>query len=120
MSFDLAFWHASGSPTPEEAFRIYDRLTDGETGVVETSSAIDAFFADVVSAYQDLTEANMEESPWNAGLYHTPECVIVNIAWSRHQEMNEALTDLANEHGLTTYNPQTGSVCHPTDGGGGR
>jgi len=114
MSFDLTFWYEGDRSTPEEAFQIYDQLTDGEMGVVAASAAIDGFFADVVSVYQDLTEENMEESPWTAPIYHTPECVIVNIAWSVHKEVNDALIDLANKHGLTTYNPQDRLVIHPT------
>jgi hypothetical protein len=113
MSFDLTFWYEDDRSTPEEAFRIYDQLTDGETGVVAASAAIDEFLADVVSVYQDLTEENMEESPWAAPLYRTPECVIANIAWSRHKEVNDVLIDLANKHGLTTYNPQDRLVVHP-------
>jgi hypothetical protein len=87
VSFDLIFWYEDGRSTPEEAFEIYDKLTDGETGIVEVSPAIDDFFADVLSVYPNLTEENMEESPWTSPVYRTPECVIATIAWSQHQEV---------------------------------
>jgi hypothetical protein len=113
MSFDLTFWYEKDPSTPEEAFQIYDQLTDGETGVVESSTAIDEFFSEVVSLYQDLTEENMEESPWTAPLYRTSECVIANITWSRHKELKDVLLDLANKRGLTAYDPQDRLVHHP-------
>jgi hypothetical protein len=119
MSFDLAFWYEKAPSDAERAFQIYDRLTDGESDVVQSSPAIDEFHAEVVSIHQDLTEENMEASPWTSRLYRTSECVIATIAWSRHQEIAAALLELANKHGLTTYDPQNRNVHHP-DGGDAR
>ncbi|WP_155251567.1 hypothetical protein [Salinispora cortesiana] len=44
-SFDLAFWYQKVAPTSDEAAQIYDRLTDGVTGIVEESSAAEDFCA---------------------------------------------------------------------------
>ncbi|MET0493765.1 MAG: hypothetical protein ABW000_11620 [Actinoplanes sp.] len=113
MSFDLSFWHEDGQSTPDHAADIYERLTDGEEGVVPRVPAIDDFLADVVAVFGDLTEANIDESPWTSPLYHNPECVIANLAHSRSEEVAPVLRRLASKHGLTTYDPQNREVYPP-------
>ncbi|MEV6631569.1 hypothetical protein AB0M54_12540 [Actinoplanes sp. NPDC051470] len=115
MSFDLGFWHEDEQSTPDRAAEIYDRVTDGEDGVVPAVPAIDEFFAEVVAAFGDLTEENIEESPWTSPLYRTPECVIANLAYSRSEEVAPVLRRLASRHRLTTYNPQNREVHPPSD-----
>ncbi|MEF2529204.1 MULTISPECIES: hypothetical protein [Streptomyces] len=106
MSFDLIFWCQKVVPTSEEAAQIYDQLTDGDTGIVEESPAVEDFRQAVVSEFPDLTEANMEESPWASPLYVTGECVIASISWSRSTEVSSVLLGLASTYGLTAYDPQ--------------
>lgn len=43
MSFDLAFWYESSQSAPDAAAQVYERLTDGETGVVQPDPRVDAF-----------------------------------------------------------------------------
>ncbi|MFI1108314.1 hypothetical protein ACH4TU_10200 [Streptomyces physcomitrii] len=106
MSFDLIFWYQRVAPTSGEAARIYDQLTDGVTGIVEESSAVEDFYRAVISEFPDLSEENMEESPWASPLYVTAECVIAAISWSRSSEVSSVLLGLASTHGLTAYDPQ--------------
>ena len=63
--------------------------------------------------FGDLTEENMEDSPWASPLYQTPEGVIVDIAYSRSEEVAPTLRQLASKHGLTVYDPQNREVHHP-------
>jgi hypothetical protein len=114
MSFDLAFWHETQPSDAERAYEIYDRLTDGETGVAESHPAVDEFYREVLSVYADITEENAEESPWASSPYRNDECVVAAIAWSRHEEVGAALIELADKHGLTAYDPQDRVVHHPT------
>ncbi|MBC3987192.1 hypothetical protein H8N01_32525 [Streptomyces sp. AC536] len=106
MSFDLAFWIQKSVPTLEESAWAYDQLTDGLTGVVEEDPAVEDFRASVISAFPDLTEETMDESPWASPLYGNRECVIAAISWSRSTEVSSVLLDLASRHGLTAYDPQ--------------
>ncbi|MGW0846155.1 hypothetical protein ACWD26_39685 [Streptomyces sp. NPDC002787] len=118
MSFDLAFWRQETIPTSEEAAHVYDQLADGLTGVVEESSAIDAFYESVISAIPDLTEENMNDSPWASPLYVTSECVMASISWSRAKEVSSLLLDLASSHRLFAYDPQKQVVYGVSEGGG--
>ncbi|UWM49134.1 hypothetical protein N0X72_08900 [Streptomyces carpaticus] len=110
MSFDLAFWYQSFSPTAESAARVYSQLTEGHVREVEESPAIEAFCQDVYSIYPDMTERNMHDSPWASPLYVTGGCVIAAVSWSRSDEVCPVLLELASRHGLVAYNPQTREV----------
>ncbi len=117
MSFDLIFWHQNSTPHPEEAARIYDQLTDGLTGVVAASPAIENFHRAVLSEFPDLSEDNMSDSPWASPLYATDECIIASISWSRSHDVSSTLLELASRYGLTAYDPQD-QVVHANQGEG--
>jgi hypothetical protein len=110
VSFDLVFWHAESVPSRESALAIYDRLTEGEVGVVQEADEIGRFFEEVVSRFPDLTERNVESSPWASPIYRTAECVIVAISGSRSSDIGPILHGLASRHGLITFDPQSGEV----------
>lgn len=94
MSFGLVFWYQESIPTSEEASHVYDQLADGLTGIVEESPVIGDFHRSVISVFPDLTEQNMNESPWASPIYVTSECVIVAISGSRSSEVSSLLLDL--------------------------
>lgn len=110
MSFDLAFWREDPVPSPADAAVTYDRLAEGEEGVVAPDGAVGRFLADVVAAYPDLVEDNMDISPWASPIYSNAECVLVAISWSRAAELAPALRQIATRHGLLTYDPQEQQV----------
>jgi hypothetical protein len=115
VSFDLTFWYQRPVPTPEEAAQIYDQLTDGLTGVVEESPAIENFYQAVISVFPNLAEDNMDESPWASPLYVTSECVIAAISWSRSSEISSVLIDVASTYEIITYDPQNQVVYGITE-----
>ena len=112
MSFDLGFW--SAIPAGEPPSRVYQRLVEGQSGVaVEDRARIAAFHSDVVAVYPDLAVVEDDvdwdeddDSPWAAGIYYTGECMIVSISWSRREELEPFLRNLARAHGLSVYDPQ--------------
>ena len=112
MSFDLSFWYEEVPSTSEHAAEIYDRLSDGEDGVVPSVPALDDFFVEVIATFGGLTEENMDDSPWTSPLYRAHECVIANLAYSRSEEVAPVLRRLASKYGLTVYDPQSREV-HP-------
>ena len=90
------------------------RLTDEMTGIVEeNASAIGGFIGDLVAAFPDLTQENMNVSPWSSPIYHNSECVIVTISWPRRREVAETLLNLAIRHGMTAYDPQNQELHRP-------
>jgi hypothetical protein len=118
MSFDMLFWYEHEPSTPEQAAQIYDKLTDGELGIVERNPALGDFYHEVMATYGDMSENMTEEdatvTPWTAGVYHNAECVITPISWWRCKEVGPALIAMAARHGVTTYNPQDRMIYYPS------
>ncbi|WP_143230035.1 hypothetical protein [Actinophytocola xanthii] len=113
MSFDLAFWYEDVPSTAEQALEIYERLgEEGENGVVTSAPEVERFFAEVVKTYGDMTEENLDESPWSASPYGTAEYVIVNISFSRVQEVVPVLEQLAAKHRVSMFDPQNREIIH--------
>ncbi|WP_157518398.1 hypothetical protein [Herbidospora mongoliensis] len=81
------------------------------------SSAVAAFHAEVVSLYPDLTEEmsdeEIDDSPWMAALYTGPGFRLAAISWSRSVMVAANLRFLANRHGLICYDPQADIVIAP-------
>lgn len=114
MSFDLTFWYEREPSSPVQAAQIYDQLTDEKLGIVERNPTLGDFYQEVISTYEDLTEENADRSPWTSPVYRNEECVITNIAWTRHKEVGSTLIAMAARHGLTSYDPQHRVLHSPT------
>ncbi|SOD81784.1 hypothetical protein [Streptomyces sp. Ag109_G2-15] len=110
MSFDLAFWYSKDPVDASTALEIYRSILDEASDVVAPNSAVGDFLADVVKVFPDLTEENMDNSPWMSPLYYSDAYVVASISWSRQQVMARALTALARKHGLVCYDPQAEAV----------
>ncbi|MFI5843513.1 hypothetical protein ACIA8K_27790 [Catenuloplanes sp. NPDC051500] len=107
MSFSLAVWRHLGVPTGEEAFDVYDRLSDGEVGVVEGGPKVSKFLNSLLEFYPD---DNGLAAPWASEVYFNNECVLMQISWSRAQEVSAVVRVLAAENGLIVYDPQSREV----------
>lgn len=110
MSYDMAFWQETQEIDAAGAYQKYDAMTDGESGVSTESAGVKDFCAAVLKSYPDLTVENAETSPWTSAVYCNGECVIVTIAWSRKNELVDALISLAQRHSLLAYDPQKEEV----------
>ncbi|MDX6740106.1 hypothetical protein [Actinocorallia sp. A-T 12471] len=110
MSFDLVFWRSAGEVRVGEAAGIYERLVEGDSGVVAEAEEIAEFYGAIVSVYPDITVENMDETPWASPIYWNRECLIVTISWSRCGEVAPVLVDLSRRYGLVAYDPQDGVV----------
>ena len=117
MSFDLGFWWEGWPISSAKAARKYEAMVEGCTGIAEEHSALGMFYAELTSRFPDLTENNLETSPWAAPLYRTSECVIASISYPQKSETSEYLLGLAGRTGVTCYDPQSGKVYVPKDGG---
>ncbi|MFF9194912.1 hypothetical protein ACF09L_06880 [Streptomyces sp. NPDC014779] len=110
MSFDLAFWHSAIPVDNVSALGTYRAILDESPGAVESHVAVGAFLADLVSVFPDLTEENMDASPWMSPLYCSEAFVVASVSWSRQHVMTRALAALARKHGLVCFDPQAEAV----------
>lgn len=110
MSFDLAFWHEVHPSSPAAARRLYERLVDEESNVVEDSVEIRRLYEDILTAYGDMGD---DAAPWTSPIYRTDACMMVAISWSVYRDVSQALITMANDRGVTVYDPQAGTVHKP-------
>ena len=115
-SFDLASWWEDEPPTVEDAQRIDADLRHEQGGAAKPSPRLRAFASAVIDTCGDLTEDSSEEVPWTSPGYRSRDWVITTISWSRSQEVAPVLPALAEQHGVTAFDPQEGRVHHPAGG----
>ncbi len=109
MSFDLGIWHRKRPFTKDEAGGIYKALCSGDASVVDTSPSIAAFFSDLTARYPDINDYPLEkidDCPWNCSFDRSDGHVILNIAWSRVEEVLPFVSELVAKHKLVAYDPQ--------------
>jgi hypothetical protein len=118
MSFDLYVWREAQPMTAEQAERVYHQLAEGRTGIAEPDDRVQAFHQELTTRFpdlEDLSEEEIEASPWSMSPELTPTCVITTIMWPRAQELTAFMIDLAGRHGLICYDPQERHVHNPTE-----
>lgn len=118
MSFDLAFWWEPQAISSDEAARKYRAMVELRSGVVLHNEGLDNFFEELIENFPDLTEDNLDDSPWSAPLYRTSECVIVSMGFPWRNSMTDFLLRLSASHGVTCFDPQAESVFLPGEHSG--
>ncbi|MGW3994010.1 hypothetical protein ACWEF6_11035 [Amycolatopsis sp. NPDC004772] len=118
MSFDLAFWWEPQAISSDEAARKYHAMVELRSGVVLHNDRLDNFFDELTENFPDLTEENLDDSPWSAPLYRTSECVIVSMDFPSQGTMVDFLLWLSSGHGVTCFDPQAGEVFPPGENSG--
>ena len=108
MSFDLVFWRAEEPLTAREADETYQVLVGGG-GNVRADPAVDAFHTDLLARYP-MPVHGEGPTPWSVEPWHTDECVITCTPFSEADGMRPVLLELARRHGLTCFDPQSGTV----------
>jgi hypothetical protein len=124
MSFDLGVWYSQKRIPNEEAAELYARLCDGDTSGVVPHPAIDAFYAELTSKHPEIDTATEEkiddDCPWSCKLDHSSSHVITSCVWPKATYVYELVRDLARNHGLVLYDPQSEEVIYPDGSRGAR
>ena len=110
MSFDLAFWYSPEPADGAQALEIYQGILNEVPGLTPAHPAVAAFTADVTGQFPDLSEDNLDSSPWTSPLYFSPEFLVATISWSQARAVAPVLLALARKHGLTCFDPQQPAV----------
>lgn len=84
MSHDFAFWMSGDPLEDEDARQIYVQLAEkGAHPQVSPSASVAAMYRDVVSLSPELSDENVDDSPWASKLDVAPTHLIVAIVPSR-------------------------------------
>jgi hypothetical protein len=115
VSFDLGVWFEPEPITAAEAAAKYERLCDGDLAGVVDNERVTAFYQALTARYPELTDQPETDldGPWSTTLDRSAGHVIMPIIWPRAAEMRTVVRELAAEHGLVCFDPQTGDVDNP-------
>lgn len=119
MSCDFAVWYARTRPSAEEAQALYGKLCEGDVSGVEPHPGIDAFYAALTSKHpeiDDVPEERVDDTdlcPWSVAFDRSPGHLIMCSVWSKANYVEGLIRQLASEHGLVVYDPQSQVVHCP-------
>jgi hypothetical protein len=124
VSYELAVWEGSPPPSNEAAMAIYTELIARlEDDAVEApSDRIRQYVDALVAKWPDMTDDEGTDSPWADGSMPGTaigSAIYFSMSWSCAAQASHFAADLAAEHGLVCFDPQTESLRPGATVGGG-
>lgn len=119
MSFDLGVWYTPKRLSNAAASELYAALCESRIDGVTPHPAVDAFYAELTARYPEIDTVpdelidDHDHCPWSCALDRSPGHVIMPCVWSRAENVERFVTQLAHKHGLAVYDPQQGRVSYP-------
>jgi hypothetical protein len=119
MSFDMAVWEGVRPSTDAEGLaefnRLHARSLEGGASV-EPSARMKKFIAAITEKYPDIVDLPddlVDDGVWSDGPLENNASgpyFYFGIVWSRAGEVAEFVADVAREHGLVCFDPQSGEL----------
>jgi len=117
MSFDLAVFRPRKALDAAAAGAIYAALTSegasAPAGLVRAKELV-AFYEALTARYPEIDD-EPDESPFAVAIERRPDAVVINLSFSRVDEVAHAIEQLAKAHGLDVYDPQERRLICATD-----
>ncbi len=119
MSCDYSVWNSPKRFTEQEAGEVHSRLCESDLSDVEPSPKIGAFYAELTARHPELDTVpedsidDVDLCPWSCALDCSEAHVIMCCVWSKAVYVGDLVRSLAKKHGLTFYDPQSGTVSFP-------
>lgn len=114
MSYDLAVWEgerpSSNAAALAEYVRLMDTLESESEGCAPPTAAIERYVGALLARWPDLGEDGDDDSPWADGpLINNAIGPMFYFAliWSRAEDASEFASNLAAQHGLVCFDPQS-------------
>jgi hypothetical protein len=109
VSFDLFVWHEPEPIGAADARAKLDIWSEDDPGVVTPHPAVPQFHHALLRrfpALEDLDEQTIDTlGVWSMTPTPSDSIIVASCVWSRADEVWNAVTDLAREHGLVCYEP---------------
>ena len=121
MSCDFGIWFPHQRLSHKEAGERYQRLCAGDTSEVQPHPAVDDFYAALTARHPELDTISEERvgdhdyCPWSCALDRSEGHVIVPCVWSKADYVTGFVHDLARQHDLAVYDPQSERITYPGD-----
>ena len=95
---------------------ICHQLAQGQDDAVISHDAVSAFHQDLIARFprlESLAADEIDDSPWNMSPAATTGRVILTIGLSQVAQVGPTIQELARQHGLVCFDPQSTVVHHP-------
>lgn len=108
----------------EQALRVYEALCR-KNGAAEAKAALEAtprlevFHRALTSTFPELAD-DEDESPFAADIERRPYALVMNVSFSRADEVAAVVERLAKEHDLDVFDPQAKRFVRASDPDGAR
>ena len=125
--FDLGIWHPSALPPDkqnEDGYSVLQRRVDEEVNS-ETDEeysegavhAVTAFHNEMIALVDALPEDEVCSRRWTIVIQLHPLFNLISLWPTVAVELAPAINQLAQEHGLFCYDPQSGVISYPQNSG---
>jgi len=118
MTFCLGVWNSPTTVSNEEAAGRYLVLSDERSAPSVFDGRVYAFYYHLTRVYPEIElvpESEIEACPWAGAIVMAGGHVIVPILPEKSGEVVPVVVDLAEQYGLTCFDPQAGKVYLPPD-----
>ena len=121
MSCDFGVWCPHRRLSTQDAGELYQRLCAGDTSEIQPHPAVDAFYAELTARHPELDTipelrvGDHDYCPWSCALDRSAGHVIVPCVWSKADYVTDFVHELARQHGLAVYDPQSERITYPDD-----
>ena len=119
MSYDLAVSYPHERRSDAESDDLYAGLCEETADSPKPHPAVDAFYAELTARYPEIDtvpDDKIDDSdycPWSGTLDRSPGHVIMTCVWSKADDVDSLVRQLAQKNGLALYDPQAGTVTYP-------
>ena len=126
MSFDIGVWFPHRRLSAQQAGILYASLCGGDTSVVQSHPAVEAFYAELTAKHPEIDSIpedridDHDYCPWSYALDKSDAHVIMSCVWSKADYVGQHVHALGAKHGLAVYDPQFERITYPDEPQGGR
>ncbi len=108
MSWNLAFFAFKQDVTVKDVSRAYYSACDGlEVEWKQDNALSDLLFElNTIFPLAENYSSGIDQSPWSTDAHQGPGYLLVNVIYSRVEELRGILSDLGAKHHLIVYDPQ--------------
>lgn len=115
--FYLGVWSSDTAISDREAADLYVTMSDGRYPPNEFNAEVYSFYCRLIQCYPEIDlvpENELEACPWACALDVSDSHLIMAIQPNKSYSVVPVVLELAEQHGLICFNPQSGKVHLPS------
>lgn len=119
MSFDLGVWYSQVPLSDEEAAEIYVHLCGDWPYLGGEHHSVGSFYEELTKRWPEIDTVpderidDLEYCPWSCAISCSGMAVVTSCVWSMADKVESFIRELAKQHKLILFDPQSGKVHLP-------